>query len=44
VCAFNVLNRINYVNFVGTLGSPLFGQPVGARPARRMQVSARVKF
>ena len=32
--AFNVLNRVNYGNFVGTLGSPLFGQPVSARAPR----------
>jgi carboxypeptidase family protein/TonB-dependent receptor-like protein len=41
---FNVLNRINYVSYVGTLGSPLFAQPVSARPARQIQFSARVKF
>jgi hypothetical protein len=44
VDAFNVINRVNYVNFVGTRSSPLFGQPVGARAARQMQFSARVKF
>ena len=32
--AFNILNRVNYRSFVGTLSSPLFGQPVSARPAR----------
>jgi hypothetical protein len=42
--AFNILNRVNYGNFVGTLGSPLFGQPVSARPARQLQMSARLKF
>jgi hypothetical protein len=42
--AFNVLNRVNYGNFVGTLGSPLFGQPVSARAPRQLQLSARVKF
>jgi len=35
---------VNYVNFVGTVGSPLFGQPVSARAARQLQFSARVKF
>ena len=44
VDAFNVLNRVNDVNFVGTVGSPLFGQPVSSRPARQLQFSARVKF
>jgi hypothetical protein len=42
--AFNVLNRVNYVTYVGTLGSPLFGMPVTARAARQLQFSARVKF
>jgi len=42
--AFNLLNRVNYSTFVGTLGSPLFGQPVSARPARQLQFSARMKF
>jgi hypothetical protein len=42
--AFNVLNRVNYGNFVGTLGSPLFGQPVSARAPRQLQLSARVNF
>jgi hypothetical protein len=44
VDAFNVLNRVNYSNFVGTLSSPLFGQPVGARAPRQLQFSARIKF
>jgi len=42
--AFNVLNRVNDVTYVGTLGSPLFGTPVTARAARQLQFSARVKF
>jgi hypothetical protein len=42
--AFNLLNRANYVNYVGTLGSSLFGQPVAALAPRQLQVSARVKF
>ena len=42
--AFNVLNHVNYGSFVGTLSSPLFGQPVSARAARQLQVSARLKF
>jgi hypothetical protein len=44
VDAFNVLNHVNYVTFVGTLGSPLFGQPVSARAPRQLQFSARIKF
>jgi hypothetical protein len=42
--AFNVLNHVNYSSFVGTLGSPLFGQPVSARAARQLQFSVRMKF
>jgi hypothetical protein len=42
--AFNVLNQVNYANFVGTVTSPLFGQPVSARSARQLQFSARFKF
>jgi hypothetical protein len=42
--AFNVLNHVNYGSFVGTLSSPLFGQPVTARAARQLQFSARMKF
>ena len=44
VDAFNVLNHVNYGTFVGTVGSPLFGQPVSARAARQLQFSARLKF
>jgi len=42
--AFNVLNAVNYGVYVGTVTSPLFGQPVNAHPARQLQVSARVRF
>jgi len=42
--AFNVLNRVNYAGFVGNLSSPFFGQPVASRPARRVQLSFRLKF
>ena len=42
--AFNVLNRVNYGGYVGTIGSPLFGQPVVAQPGRQLQFSARMKF
>jgi Carboxypeptidase regulatory-like domain len=41
---FNILNRVNYGSFVGTVGSPLFGLPVSARPPRQLQLSGRVKF
>src|SRR5205085_6971907 len=42
--AFNILNRVNYGLFDGTLGSPLFGRPVTARAPRQIQLSGRVKF
>jgi hypothetical protein len=44
VDAFNVLNQVNYVSFVGNLRSPFLGQAVAAQPARRLQLSFRVKF
>ena len=42
--AFNLLNRVNYGTYVGTVGSPLFGQPVSARAARQLQLSMRFQF
>ena len=33
--AFNLTNKVNYANFVGTRGSPLFLQPISARSPRR---------
>jgi hypothetical protein len=42
--AFNLLNRINYGTYVGTLSSPLFGLPVSARSPRQIQCSARLRF
>jgi outer membrane receptor protein involved in Fe transport len=44
VDAFNVLNRVNDVSFVGNLSSPFFGQAVAAQPPRRLQLSFRFKF
>jgi hypothetical protein len=41
---FNVLNRVNYTNYVGVVSSPLFGQPVAATRPRQLQLSARFKF
>ena len=37
--AFNVVNRVNYTAYVGTVSSPLFGQPVAA--GRRGSCSSR---
>ena len=43
--AFNVLNHVNYKNFVGIITSPFFGLPNNsADPARRLQVSLRFVF
>jgi Carboxypeptidase regulatory-like domain/TonB dependent receptor len=42
--AFNVLNKTNYVTYVGDLTSQLFGQPNRAYPSRELQMSARVSF
>src|SRR5262249_19061913 len=42
--AFNLLNHVNYGTYLGPLASPLFGQPVTARPPRQLQLSARIKF
>jgi len=42
--AFNVLNRVNYVGYVGNLSSPFFGLPVAARPARRLQLDFSFSF
>ncbi|PYR61647.1 MAG: hypothetical protein DMF91_09225 [Acidobacteria bacterium] len=42
--AFNVLNRVNYVSYVGNLSSPLFGRAISAQPPRRLQLSIRARF
>jgi hypothetical protein len=42
--AFNILNRVNYQNYVGALTSPFFGQAVTALPPRRMQAGLRLQF
>jgi hypothetical protein len=42
--AFNVTNRVNYANYIGTVGSPFFGEPVAARAARQLQLSAKFSF
>jgi hypothetical protein len=42
--SFNVLNHPNYVNYIGTISSPLFGKPVAANPPRRMQLDVQFKF
>lgn len=42
--AFNVLNRVNFKNFVGTQTSPFFGRTNAANPARELQFSAKFHF
>ncbi len=42
--AFNVLNRVNFAGFVGNRSSDFFGQPVAARPVRRMQFGLSISF
>ncbi len=44
VDAFNVTNKVNYVTYVGNLSSLFFGGAVAAKPARRVQMSARFTF
>jgi hypothetical protein len=44
VDVFNVLNRVNYSSYVGTLTSPFFGRAVSAEAPRRMQLSLRFQF
>ncbi len=42
--AFNALNHPNYVTYIGTQSSPLFGKPVAAQPPRRIQLDLQFKF
>jgi hypothetical protein len=42
VDAFNILMRVNYAAYVGTLSSPFFGRAIAAQPPRRVQLSAGV--
>jgi hypothetical protein len=42
--SFNILNHPNYLTYVGTITSPLFGLPVAAQPPRRMQLDLQFKF
>ncbi|MBI4904863.1 MAG: TonB-dependent receptor [Acidobacteria bacterium] len=42
--AFNVLNRVNYQNYIGALTSPFFGRAVATLPPRRLQIGFRVQF
>jgi hypothetical protein len=42
--AFNLLNHVNVVDYSGVLTSPLFGRPIAAAPARRIELGARFRF
>jgi hypothetical protein len=42
--AFNVLNHVNYVTYVGDLSSPFFGKPIAAVAQRKLQLSLRFRF
>lgn len=44
VDAFNVFNRVNYQNYVGSLTSPFFGRAVATQPPRRLQLGVRFQF
>ena len=42
--AFNLLNHVNYFNYVGTLTSPYFGRANDAHVPREIQLSVRVRL
>ena len=42
--ADNVLNRVNFTSYAGTMTSRLFGQPTAASPARRVQLGMQLRF
>lgn len=42
--AFNVLNTVNYDEYVGALLSPFYAKPISAFPKRRMQLAGTVRF
>jgi hypothetical protein len=44
VSAFNVLNRTNFTNYIGTTSSSRFGEPTGASPGRQIQFSVGFRF
>lgn len=41
---FNVINTLNYGDYVGTVTSSLFGKPTTAGPRRRMQLGLRMDW
>jgi len=44
VQGYNLLNRVNYVNFSGNLLSPFFGRPTSSTAARRVEVGFQFAF
>jgi hypothetical protein len=42
--AFNVLNSVNFKNYIGTETSPFFGRANAANPPREVQLSLRLDF
>jgi hypothetical protein len=42
--AFNIFNTVNAKQYVGVIGSPLFGRANSALPARQMQASVKFSF
>jgi hypothetical protein len=44
VQAYNLLNRVNFQNYSGSLRSTFFGEPTSAAPARRIELGMRFGF
>jgi Carboxypeptidase regulatory-like domain len=44
VDAFNVMNTVNYKDYIGTLTSPFFGRANAANPPREVQLSLQLYF
>ena len=44
ISANNVLNRVNYLNYVGNMLSPFFGSATSAAQARRVEVGMNFRF
>jgi hypothetical protein len=42
--AFNILNTVNYDEYVGTLLSPFYAKPISAFPKRRIQLAGTMRF
>ena len=42
--AYNLLNRVNYLNYSGSVRSTFYGEPTSAGPARRIEVGMMFGF